>query len=104
MCRLDTVRFLPCSASIVSAPSTPSRPTGTVAGAAAALHLTPSGVSQQLAKLEREAGASLTEPAGRGLRLTPAGRVLADHAVEVLARMATARADSTACATRSSAP
>jgi DNA-binding transcriptional LysR family regulator len=64
-----------------------------VAGAAAALHLTPSAVSQQLAKLEREAGAALTEPAGRGLRLTAAGRMLAEHAAEILARVAAARLD-----------
>jgi DNA-binding transcriptional LysR family regulator len=66
---------------------------GSVAGAAGALHLTPSAVSQQLAKLEREAGAALTEPAGRGLRLTPAGRMLAEHATEILARVAAARLD-----------
>lgn len=66
---------------------------GSVAGAADALHLTPSAVSQQLAKLEREAGAALTEPAGRGLRLTPAGRMLAEHAAEILARVAAARLD-----------
>jgi DNA-binding transcriptional LysR family regulator len=64
-----------------------------VAGAATALHLTPSAVSQQLAKLEREAGAALTEPAGRGLRLTAAGRMLAEHAAEILARVAAARLD-----------
>ncbi|GAA4784773.1 LysR family transcriptional regulator [Actinomycetospora chlora] len=66
---------------------------GSIAGAAAALHLTPSAVSQQLAKLEREAGAPLTEPAGRGLRLTAAGRMLAEHATEILARVAAARLD-----------
>lgn len=64
-----------------------------VAGAATALHLTPSAVSQQLAKLEREAGATLTEPAGRGLRLTAAGRMLAEHAADILARVAAARLD-----------
>ncbi|MDD7964804.1 LysR family transcriptional regulator [Actinomycetospora lemnae] len=66
---------------------------GSIAGAAGALHLTPSAVSQQLAKLERDAGAPLTEPAGRGLRLTPAGRMLAEHATEILARVAAARLD-----------
>lgn len=66
---------------------------GSIAGAAAALHLTPSAVSQQLAKLEREAGAPLTEPAGRGLRLTAAGRMLAEHAADILARVAAARLD-----------
>lgn len=67
--------------------------TGAVARAAEELHLTPSAVSQQLGKLDREAGCRLTEPSGRGLRLTHAGRVLADHAAAVLARLAAAEAD-----------
>lgn len=66
---------------------------GSVALAASALHVTPSGVSQQLAKLEREAGHRLLEPHGRGVRLTAAGQVLATHAADVLSRMSEARAD-----------
>ncbi|MFD2488932.1 LysR family transcriptional regulator [Amycolatopsis jiangsuensis] len=66
---------------------------GSVAAAAAALHVTPSGVSQQLAKLEREAGQELLEPRGRGVRLTRAGQVLAAHAERVLAQLAQARTD-----------
>ncbi|MFI5606987.1 LysR substrate-binding domain-containing protein [Amycolatopsis sp. NPDC051903] len=66
---------------------------GSVAAAAAALHVTPSGVSQQLAKLEREAGQALLEPRGRSVRLTRAGRVLAAHAERVLAQLAQARSD-----------
>jgi DNA-binding transcriptional LysR family regulator len=50
-------------------------------------------VSQQLAVLAREAGATLIEPEGRRVRLTPAGRRLADHAVTILAAMEAARAD-----------
>ena len=50
-------------------------------------------MSQQLAKLEREAGRRLLEPDGRTVRLTPAGRVLADHAAAVLHRLARARSD-----------
>ena len=65
----------------------------TVGKAAAALHLTPSAVSQQLATLEREAGVPLTEAAGRGIRLTPAGLVLAGHAAAVLDRLDLARRD-----------
>jgi DNA-binding transcriptional LysR family regulator len=42
----------------------------TVLAAGEALHCTPSAVSQQLAKLERETGATLVEKDGRGLRLT----------------------------------
>ncbi|WP_410676404.1 LysR substrate-binding domain-containing protein [Amycolatopsis sp. cmx-4-68] len=66
---------------------------GSVAAAAASLHVTPSGVSQQLAKLEREAGQPLLEPRGRGVRLTKAGQVLAGHAERILAQVAAAKAD-----------
>ncbi|GAA3565983.1 LysR family transcriptional regulator [Amycolatopsis ultiminotia] len=66
---------------------------GSVAAAAAALHVTPSGVSQQLAKLEREAGHELLVPRGRGVRLTRAGQLLARHAERVLAQLAQARTD-----------
>src|SRR5215213_4828754 len=57
------------------------------------LGYTTSTVSQQLAVLAREAGTPLIEPAGRMVRLTPAGRRLADHAVTVLAALEAARAD-----------
>ncbi|MBO8195703.1 LysR family transcriptional regulator [Streptomyces oryzae] len=66
---------------------------GSLARAAAALHITPSGVSQQLAKLEREAGHKLLEPQGRGVRLTHAGRVLAEHAARVVAQLTAAESD-----------
>jgi DNA-binding transcriptional LysR family regulator len=65
---------------------------GTVLAAGEALHCTPSAVSQQLAKLERETGATLVEKDGRRLRLTEAGRVLADHAERVLATVDEAEA------------
>src|SRR3954466_15734191 len=55
--------------------------------------LTTSTVSQQIATLAREAGVALVEPDGRRVRLTPAGRRLADHAVPVLAALEAARAD-----------
>lgn len=57
------------------------------------LALTTSTVSHQLATLAREAGATLVEPDGRRVRLTPAGRRLADHAVTILAAVDTARRD-----------
>ena len=50
---------------------------GTVTAAAAALHLTPSAVSQQLAGLARELGVPLIEKDGRGVRLTDAGQASA---------------------------
>ena len=53
---------------------------GSIAAAAAALHLTGPAVSQHLRKLERETGCRLIEPDGRGVRLTAAGHVLAGHA------------------------
>ena len=65
---------------------------GTVLAAGEALHCTPSAVSQQLAKLERETGATLVEKDGRRLRLTEAGRVLARHAEKVLATVDEAEA------------
>jgi len=66
---------------------------GSLAAAAQALHLTPSAVSQQMAKLEREAGCVLAERQGRRLRLTDEGRVLATHADAILAAVAAASAD-----------
>jgi len=57
------------------------------------MHVTTSTVSQQLAALSREAGTPLTEPDGRRVRLTPAGRRLAGHAVTILAAIEAARRD-----------
>jgi DNA-binding transcriptional LysR family regulator len=58
---------------------------GTVGAAAAALGYTPSAVSQQIAKLERETRTVLLERQGRGVRLTEHARHLADTAQELLA-------------------
>ncbi len=57
------------------------------------MHVTTSTVSQQLAALAREAGTPLIEPEGRRVRLTPAGRRLAGHAVTILAAIEAARRD-----------
>jgi DNA-binding transcriptional LysR family regulator len=51
---------------------------------AEAISLTPSAVSQQLASLERQAGVRLLEPDGRRVRLTAAGRALAERANPIL--------------------
>lgn len=56
---------------------------GTVTAVAQATHRTPSAVSQQLRTAQREFGVALVEPDGRGLRLTEAGRVLADGGREL---------------------
>jgi DNA-binding transcriptional LysR family regulator len=74
------------------------RARGTVAAVADALQFTPSAVSQQLAALEREAGVPLLERAGRGVRLTDAALVLAEHAEALLERAALAEADLAAAA------
>ncbi len=66
---------------------------GTLAAAAQALHLTPSAISQQMSKLEREAGCRLVERQGRGLRLTEDGLALATHAQRILAAVEEAEAD-----------
>lgn len=57
-----------------------------------------STVSQQIAALAREVGVPLVERDGRGVRLTPAGRRLAGHAVTILAAVEAARADLDAAA------
>jgi DNA-binding transcriptional LysR family regulator len=54
---------------------------------------TTSTVSQQVAALAREVGTALVEPDGRRVRLTPAGRRLAEHAVTILAAVEAARLD-----------
>ncbi|WP_349827871.1 LysR family transcriptional regulator [Brevibacterium litoralis] len=55
---------------------------GSITAVAEVTHRTPSAVSQQVRTAERAFDTRLLEPAGRGLRLTPAGQVLAaggDH-------------------------
>src|SRR3954454_22848599 len=66
---------------------------GTVAAVADALAYSPSGVSQQLAQLQREAGVPLTERVGRRLRLTDAGLRLVEHADVLLAQLELAEAE-----------
>src|SRR3954462_11546256 len=66
---------------------------GSMRAVADELGYTTSTVSQQLAVLAREEGATLIEPEGRRVRLTPAGRRLAGHAVTILAAVEAARAD-----------
>ncbi|MEU7905522.1 LysR family transcriptional regulator [Actinoplanes sp. NPDC049118] len=66
---------------------------GSMREVAEEMHVTTSTVSQQLAVLAREAGTTLIEPEGRRVRLTPAGRRLAEHAVTILAAVEAARLD-----------
>ncbi|MEH1163816.1 LysR substrate-binding domain-containing protein [Micromonospora sp. CPCC 205539] len=58
--------------------------TGTIAAAAERAGCTAAAASQQLAALERDLGAALLERSARSVRLTEAGRVLADHAGRLL--------------------
>lgn len=58
---------------------------GTVGAAAASLGYTPSAVSQQIAKLERETRTVLLEKQGRGVVLTDAANTLVAAARELLA-------------------
>jgi DNA-binding transcriptional LysR family regulator len=60
---------------------------GSFSAAAEALSFTQSAVSQQVAALERETGATLLERGPRGVRLTDAGRALVEHADAILARI-----------------
>lgn len=63
---------------------------GSISAAAANLGYTASAVSQQIGVLEREAGIPLLEKAGRGVRPTAAGRLLARHADEIMSRLTAA--------------
>jgi len=66
---------------------------GSMRAVADSLGTSTSTVSQQVAALAREMGTSLVEPSGRRVRLTPAGRRLAEHAVTILAAVEVARHD-----------
>jgi molybdate transport repressor ModE-like protein len=66
---------------------------GSFSAAAEALSYTQSAVSQQIAALEREAGAQLVTRGSRGIRLTEAGEALVRHADAILTRLADAEAE-----------
>jgi DNA-binding transcriptional LysR family regulator len=66
---------------------------GSVTAAAKDLHYTQPTVSHHLARLEAETGAQLLQRAGRGIRLTPAGQLLADRAAEIIGRIDAADAE-----------
>lgn len=66
---------------------------GSMRAVADVLGTTTSTVSQQIAALSKESGTALLEPAGRGVRLTAAGRRLAEHAGHILAAVDAARLD-----------
>ncbi|HTA13258.1 MAG TPA: LysR substrate-binding domain-containing protein, partial [Solirubrobacteraceae bacterium] len=71
---------------------------GSFSGAADSLSYTQSAVSQQIATLEAETGMTLLERQARGVRLTPAGEALVEHAEGILARLEAAEAELSAIA------
>lgn len=66
---------------------------GSFSAAAEALAYTQSAISQQIAALEREAGARLVDRSARGVTLTDAGRALVVHAEAILCRLDDAEAE-----------
>jgi DNA-binding transcriptional LysR family regulator len=63
---------------------------GSVTAAARELHYAQPSISHHLARLEADVGVPLTQRVGRGIRLTPAGELLARRAVEILGRVRSA--------------
>jgi DNA-binding transcriptional LysR family regulator len=66
---------------------------GSVTAAAKELHYSQPSVTHHLARLEAETGAQLLQRVGRGIRLTPAGRLLAERAAEIIGRIDAAGAE-----------
>ena len=66
---------------------------GSVTAAANELHYSQPSVTHHLARLESETGAQLLQRVGRGIRLTPAGQLLADRAAEIIGRIDAAGAE-----------
>jgi DNA-binding transcriptional LysR family regulator len=66
---------------------------GSVTAAAKELNYSQPSVTHHLARLEAETGAQLLQRVGRGIRLTPAGQLLADRAAEIIGRIDAAGAE-----------
>jgi DNA-binding transcriptional LysR family regulator len=66
---------------------------GSVTAAAKELHYSQPSVTHHLSRLEAETGAQLLQRVGRGIRLTPAGELLAARAAEILGRIDAANAE-----------
>ena len=66
---------------------------GSVTAAAKELHYSQPSVTHHLGRLEAETGAQLVQRVGRGIRLTPAGHLLADRAAEIIGRIDAAGAE-----------
>ncbi len=66
---------------------------GSVTAAARALNYAQPSISHHIARLEAETGARLLERVGRGVRLTEAGRLLAERAEEIIGRLDAAESE-----------
>src|SRR3954447_25591226 len=66
---------------------------GSVTAAAKELHYSQPSVTHHLARLEAETGAQLLQRVARGIRLTPAGQLLAGRAAEIIGRVDAAGAE-----------
>ena len=66
---------------------------GSVTAAAHALNYAQPSISHHIARLEAETGAQLLQRSGRGVRLTDAGRLLAERAEEIIGRLDAAEAE-----------
>lgn len=66
---------------------------GSVTDAAKELHYSQPSVSHHLARLEAATGAKLVQKVGRGIRLTPEGRLLANRAAEIVGRVEAASSE-----------
>jgi molybdate transport repressor ModE-like protein len=66
---------------------------GSVTAAARELNYAQPSVSHHIARLEAETGTQLIERVGRGIRLTEAGRLLAERAEEIIGRLDSAETE-----------
>jgi DNA-binding transcriptional LysR family regulator len=64
---------------------------GSIRRASEVLHVAPSSISRSIAALEHDLGAPVFERSNRGMRLTPAGEVLASHTSKVFRDIERAR-------------
>ncbi|MGA8246396.1 MAG: LysR family transcriptional regulator [Nocardioides sp.] len=64
-----------------------------VTEAAKELHYSQPSISHHLARLEAATGAKLVQKVGRGIRLTPEGRLLANRASEIVGRVEAASSE-----------
>lgn len=71
---------------------------GSVTAAAKELHYTQPSLSHHIARLEAQTGTPLLQRVGRGIRLTEAGRLLAERAAEIVGRVDSATAELTTLA------